>query len=114
MPISPTPRQPIELKFKSGSSIHVTSIYGMSALTGEAATQAVAADAHAAFFAGGATFIDLMKLDVMTPEQAGIPLSRWNSVNMTGDAAAEARLTGQLNRNGLTSQGTSTVAPNQE
>ncbi|HEY8749540.1 MAG TPA: hypothetical protein VIM11_16270 [Tepidisphaeraceae bacterium] len=44
-------------------------------------------------------------------EQAGIPRSQWNAVNMTGDAGAEARLTGQLQRNGLTSQGTSTVAP---
>jgi len=44
-------------------------------------------------------------------EQAGIPRNQWNAVNMTGDAAAEARLTGQLQRNGLTSQGTPTVTP---
>ena len=44
-------------------------------------------------------------------EQAGIPRSQWNAVNMTGDAAAEARLTAQLQRNGLTNQGTSTVRP---
>jgi len=30
---------------------------------------------------------------------------------MTGDAAAEARLTGQLTRNGLTSEGIETVGP---
>jgi filamentous hemagglutinin len=44
-------------------------------------------------------------------EQAGIPRSQWNAIDMTGDAAAEARLTGQLQRNGLTSQGTTTVRP---
>ncbi|MHC1768190.1 MAG: toxin TcdB middle/N-terminal domain-containing protein [Verrucomicrobiia bacterium] len=44
-------------------------------------------------------------------EQAGIPRAQWNAVNATGDAAAEARLTGQLQRNGLTSQGTPTVTP---
>ncbi len=44
-------------------------------------------------------------------EQAGIPRAQWNAVNMTGDAASEARLTGQLQRNGLTSQGTPTVRP---
>jgi hypothetical protein len=44
-------------------------------------------------------------------EQAGIPRSQWNAVNVTGDAAAEGRLTGQLGRNGLTSQGTPTVRP---
>lgn len=44
-------------------------------------------------------------------EQAGIPRSQWYAVNMTGDAAAEARLGGQLQRNNLTSQGTPTVTP---
>ena len=44
-------------------------------------------------------------------EQAGIARSQWNAVNMTGDAAAEARLAGQLQRNNLTSAGTSTVTP---
>jgi filamentous hemagglutinin len=34
-------------------------------------------------------------------QQAGIPRSQWNAVNMTGNAAAEARLTEQLQRNGL-------------
>jgi hypothetical protein len=43
--------------------------------------------------------------------QAGIPRSQWNAANMTGNAAAEARLTGQLQRNNLTSQGTPTVRP---
>jgi hypothetical protein len=38
-------------------------------------------------------------------QQAGIPRSQWNAVNMTGNAAAEARLTGQLQRNGLGSGG---------
>jgi hypothetical protein len=44
-------------------------------------------------------------------ERAGIPRSQWHAVNMTGDAAAEARLTGQLQRNKLTSRGTPTVRP---
>jgi hypothetical protein len=44
-------------------------------------------------------------------EQAGIPRSQWNAVNVTGNAQAEARLTGQLARNRLTSQGTPTVRP---
>lgn len=44
-------------------------------------------------------------------EQAGIPRTQWNAVNVTGDAAAEARLTGQLQRNGLTSKGTPVVTP---
>lgn len=44
-------------------------------------------------------------------EAAGIPRAQWNAVNMTGDAAAEARLTGQLQRNGLGSQGIPTVTP---
>jgi xanthine dehydrogenase YagS FAD-binding subunit len=34
----------------------------------EAATKALARDRNAVFFAGGTTLIDLMKLDVMTPE----------------------------------------------
>jgi hypothetical protein len=37
--------------------------------------------------------------------RAGIPQSDWLTVNMTGNAAAEARLTGQLARNGLDSTG---------
>jgi RHS repeat-associated protein len=44
-------------------------------------------------------------------EQAGIPRAQWNAVNMTGDPAAELRLTNQLQSNGLTSQGISTVLP---
>jgi hypothetical protein len=44
-------------------------------------------------------------------QQAGIPRMEWNSINMTGNAAAEARLTGQLQRNGLTSQGIAVVVP---
>ena len=44
-------------------------------------------------------------------EAAGIPRGQWNAINVTGDAAAEARLTGQLQRNGLGSQGTPTVTP---
>jgi hypothetical protein len=43
--------------------------------------------------------------------QAGIPRSQWNAINMTGDAAAEARLTAQLQRNKLTSKGTPMVRP---
>jgi filamentous hemagglutinin len=38
-------------------------------------------------------------------ERAGIPRSQWNPVNMTGNAAAEKRLTDQLRRNGLDSSG---------
>jgi len=44
-------------------------------------------------------------------EQAGIPRTNWNAVNMTGDAAAEARLTAQLQRNDLSDQGIPTVTP---
>lgn len=44
-------------------------------------------------------------------EQAGIPRGAWNAVNMTGDATAEARLTLQLLRNELTSDGIPTVMP---
>jgi len=47
-------------------------------------------------------------------EQADIPRAEWNAVNMTGDPAAEARLTAQLQRNGLTNQGTSTVTPGEK
>jgi len=42
---------------------------------------------------------------VQALQQAGIPRSAWNAIDMTGDAAAQARLSGQLQRNGLTSQG---------
>lgn len=42
-------------------------------------------------------------------EQAGIPRSEWVLDNVTGDPAAEARLSGQLARNGLGSGGTPTV-----
>ena len=41
--------------------------------------------------------------------EAGVPRSAWNVVNVSGDAAAQARLTAQLARNGLTSAGTPTV-----
>ena len=44
-------------------------------------------------------------------EQAGIPRSQWNAVNKTGDMGAEGRLTDQLGRNKLTSEGTPTVRP---
>lgn len=44
-------------------------------------------------------------------QKAGIPRSQWKPVNMTGNPAAEARLTGQLQRNKLTNQGTPTVKP---
>jgi RHS repeat-associated protein len=46
-------------------------------------------------------------------EQAGIPRSQWKTVNMTGNKAAEARLTQQLKNNNLTSTGTSTVKRNE-
>jgi hypothetical protein len=42
-------------------------------------------------------------------EEAGIPRIRWSIENVTNDPAAEARLSGQLERNGLSSSGTSTV-----
>ena len=41
--------------------------------------------------------------------KAGIPRSQWNAINRTGDAAFEARLTGQLNRTNLTEEGISAV-----
>jgi hypothetical protein len=46
-------------------------------------------------------------------EQAGIPRSQWKAIDVTGNAGAEARLTGQLKRNGLTSEGTTTVHPSE-
>ena len=42
-------------------------------------------------------------------EAAGIPRSAWNAVNRTGQEVFENMLTGQLQRNGLTSAGTATV-----
>jgi len=44
-------------------------------------------------------------------QRAGIPRLRWTPVDVTNDAASQARLTGQLQRNNLTSQGTATVRP---
>jgi len=38
--------------------------------------------------------------------RAGVPRSQWLTTNVTGNAAAEARLTAQLARNGLDSSGT--------
>lgn len=38
-------------------------------------------------------------------ERAGVPRSQWNVVNRTGEAASEARLDGQLSRNGLDTEG---------
>jgi RHS repeat-associated protein len=43
--------------------------------------------------------------------RADIPRSQWNVVNRTGDEYYEARLSGQLNRNGLDSSGTAIVLP---
>jgi hypothetical protein len=45
----------------------------------------------------------------MAPEKAGIPRSNWNAINVSNDAAAQARLSGQLERNGLTTAGTDSV-----
>lgn len=45
----------------------------------------------------------------MALEKAGIPRSNWNAINVTNDAAAQARLSGQLERNGLTSAGADSV-----
>jgi len=42
-------------------------------------------------------------------EAAGIPRSAWNAINRTGNEMYEGMLTGQLQRNGLTSAGTATV-----
>jgi hypothetical protein len=44
-------------------------------------------------------------------EQAGIPRSNWNGVDVTGDPMAQQRLANQLERNGLTNEGTPTVEP---
>lgn len=38
--------------------------------------------------------------------RAGIPRSSWNVIDRTGQAAYEARLSGQLRRNGLSNEGT--------
>jgi hypothetical protein len=42
-------------------------------------------------------------------EEAGIPRSEWIVENVTNDPAANARLSGQLARNGLSNSGTPTV-----
>lgn len=42
-------------------------------------------------------------------EAAGIPRSQWNAVNRTGQDMFENMLSGQLQRNGLTSEGIATV-----
>jgi hypothetical protein len=59
---------------------------------------------------GGNTLI-LNTRSAQALTQAGVPRSSWNAVNMTGNAAAEARLTQQLKRNNLTNEGTPTVKP---
>lgn len=43
--------------------------------------------------------------------QAGIPRMQWNAVNRTGNQMFEELLTGQLNRNGLSSSGIESVRP---
>jgi hypothetical protein len=43
--------------------------------------------------------------------RAGIPRSEWDVVNMTGNSAAEARLSGQLARNGLGDSGYGSPTP---
>ena len=43
--------------------------------------------------------------------RAGIPRSQWNAVNRTGQSGFEGRLSDQLRRNKLTSEGTSSVRP---
>ncbi len=52
----------------------------------EAAVKAVGDDPRAAFFAGGTTLIDLMKLDVMTPE-ALVDINRLPFSSIDADAA---------------------------
>ena len=42
-------------------------------------------------------------------EAAGIPRSQWNAVNRTGQEMYENMLSGQLQRNGLTSEGVANV-----
>jgi RHS repeat-associated protein len=42
-------------------------------------------------------------------ERAGVPRSQWRAVNQTHDAATQARVTRQLQRNRLTNAGTKTV-----
>ena len=42
-------------------------------------------------------------------QAAGIPRSAWTAVNRTGQETFESMLTGQLQRNGLTSAGTAAV-----
>ena len=43
--------------------------------------------------------------------QAGIPRSQWSTINQTGNSFFEDLLSGQLSRNGLSSEGISTVRP---
>lgn len=43
--------------------------------------------------------------------QAGIPRSQWSTLNQTGNSFFEDLLSGHLSRNGLSSEGISTVRP---
>lgn len=56
---------------------------------------------------GGALILNTRSAQAL--EEAGVPRSQWSVSDMTGDAGAEDRLSGQLTRNGLDSRGTSTV-----
>jgi len=70
-----------------------------------------AADVPVQFIVRGENTLILNTRSAQALEQAGIPRGQWSAIDMTGDAAAEARLTGQLQRNGLTTRGTMTVRP---
>ena len=56
---------------------------------------------------GNKLILNTRSAQVLT--QAGVPRSRWNAIDRTGDVQYEARLNGQLKRNKLTEEGTDTV-----
>jgi hypothetical protein len=61
-----------------------------------------AADVPVQFVVRDGSTLNLKTRSAQALEQTGIPRSQSKAIDMTGDAAAEARLTGQLRRNGLT------------
>lgn len=58
----------------------------LQSTTGAAAVEAVTGNPQAAFFAGGTTLVDLMKLDVMTPAAlVDVTHLPYNAVEVTGE-----------------------------
>ncbi len=67
------------------------------------------ADVPIEYIVRNGTTVILNTRSSMALLQAGIPRAHWKAVNMTGNATAEARLTAQLQKSGLPSEGTPTI-----